>query len=374
MELSNEELIEEWKKHDPLLEDLEGFQRFCDIKVAGGDYPLNQEDLFLTVKPPRREWQDNPSGGCAFVHDCVPRETSDDYWKRNNEAAKAVMNSVADWLGHDPKVDWKPKDDLGIPLHLNDSSRHHGWVKDVFGVSLTRKDYEEAWMLFEHKSWFDDRGYYIRGWLAVAEALGMGEAARKVLETTPYPHADSPQVKPEDLCSHMETCPIYQYREYLKVTPIEIPEDLLTYHLFQSNCIYYTHTVTEKMFKEGEKDKILEEVNSPRLSFKVKWKIRNMIRRYMQLPRCRVLGCNAISYHVFRDEVDEVPLCWEHQQLIYQVWRTKMKPKGLRKSSKKKGQLFEEWEHSIPPKDVERELRIRLVEGDPIFDDNRVKD
>jgi len=296
--LSNEQLIDEWKKHDPLLLDLNGFQQFCEIRVAGGAYPLNEEDIFLTVETIRREWSLNrfPSGAAncfeySILHDCIPQENADTYWERNNKAAITVIKVVADWRGHDPEVDWKPKDGLGIPFHLNDCSRHLEWIKETFGLSLTKQDFEDAWKLFEHKEWFDESGYYIRGWLAVAEALGIGEAAKKALETTPYPHADNPQVKEENLCEQMKICPIYHYREYLKVMPIDIPDDVFNYDLFQSNCSYYVRNVTEEMFKQGEKEKILEKINSPTLSFKVKWKIRKMITDYKDLG-CRLSGRN----------------------------------------------------------------------------------
>jgi len=374
METSNEELIREWRKIDPLLEDLEGFERFCEIRVAGGAYPLNEEDIFLTVETVRREWSLDrfPSGAVncieySMLHDCIPRENADKYWERNDKAAVAVIKVVADWLGHDPKVDWKPKDGLGMPLHLNDCSGHLEWIKETFGLSLTKRDFEDAWKLFEHKEWFDESGYYIRGWLAVAEALGIGQAARKALETTPYPHADNPQVKEENLCEHMKVCPIHYYREYLKVMSIDIPDDVFNYDLFQSNLSYYVHDITKEVFKQGEKEKILEKINSPRLGFKVKWKIRKMIKDYMRFPRCRVPGCGAISYHPFENQLEEFPLCWNHQQIIYKVWRTKIRTKELRKTSKK-AHVWEEWEYSIPPRDVETELRIKLINGDELFD------
>jgi len=286
METSNEELIREWRKIDPLLEDVQGFKRFCDIRVAGGAYPLNEEDLFLTVEPPRVKY--TPRTWCGeYGIDCIPRENADAYWQRNYKSAKAVRDLVADFYGNENSkkfdneylADYSPQN---WPLHINDGARHLEWIKGTFRLSLTQKDFKDAWKLFEHKEWFDESGYYIRGWLAVAEALGIGEAARKALETTPYPHADSPQE--EHLCENIKVCPIYHYREYLKVMPIEdIPDDVFNYDLFQSNCSYYVRNVTVQMFKQDEKEKILEKINSPTVRFKVKWKIRKMIMDYKDL-------------------------------------------------------------------------------------------
>ena len=346
METSNEELIKEWRKIDPFLEDLDGFESFCEIRVTDGAYPLNEEDVFLTVEPIRREWSLDrfPRGPINCIQynmrNCIPRESTDDYWERNDKAAGALRELVASYTG---------KDTLRLPLHLSESRLH--WIKETFGITLTRQDYEDAWKLFQHKEWFDESGYYIRGWLAVAETLGIGREARKLLETTSYPHKDSPQVKEEGLCEHMKICPIYHYREWLRVMPIEIPDDVFNYNLFQSNCCYYIRRIEEEWFKQGRKEDVLGVINDPSLSFKVKWKMRKMVRDYVKFPRCK--SCGEISYHPHR--FPSLELCWRCQKLVYKAYRTKVNPLA--------------GEYQFPPKDMEKDLRERLIEGDPIFDD-----
>ena len=342
--LSNQQLIDEWRKHDPFLLDLDEFERFCEIRLSGTLYPLDPEDIFLTVEPIRREWSlDRFPGGpinCIEynLRDCIPRESADDYWERNDKASWAVRELVASYTG---------KDALRLPLHLNESALQ--LIKDTFGITLTKQDYEEAWKLFEHKEWFDESGYYVRGWLAVAEALGIGRASAKLLETTPYPHRDKPQVKEEGLCEHMKICPIYHYREWLRVMPIDIPDDVFNYNLFQSNCRYYIRKIEDEWFKQGRKEEVLKVVNDPNLSFKVKWKIRKMIRDYLKFPRCK--NCGEISYHPGRFQVE---LCWRCQQLVDKAYRTRVNPLA--------------GDYGFLPEHVEQELRQKLVEGDPIFD------
>lgn len=55
-EINTDGWLNEWKKQDPLVQDLEGFQLFCDVKALGGGYPLNPEEaIFLSIGAPRRK-------------------------------------------------------------------------------------------------------------------------------------------------------------------------------------------------------------------------------------------------------------------------------------------------------------------------------
>lgn len=151
----------------------------------------------------------------------------------------------------------------------------------------------------------------------------------------------------------MDICPVYHYREWLRLTPIEIPDLVFRYRTFQSNVSYYIHDVTEAMFKEGKKKEITEKINKPNRDFKVKWKIRKMIHDYMQKPLCK--KCGEIAYDR-KGEWEGLELCWPHQLLIIKTYETKINP------------LKTEGQYGIPEQ-IERSLRQKLIEGDPLFDD-----
>lgn len=340
----------EWKKHDPLLRNLEGFQTFCEIKVQGGDYPLVPEDIFLSVEPARHEWamdkriMERVCGQNIYSKTCTPKEGHEDYWERNNTACQVVQEVIAGHLGVDT---------IGWITHLNDSKRHRNWIKETFGVKLTKEDYEQAWLLFEHKEWFRNDGYFIEGWLAVAEALGLGQMARHVLKDTSFPHSNKVNIKPEDLCAQMDICPIYRYRFWLEVTSIIIPELLFRYRTFQSNISYYIHDITMEMFKEGKKKQIEKRINDSNVDFRLKWRIRQMIRDYLLKPRCK--KCGEIAYDR-EGEWEGLELCWHHILIMQKGYTTKINP-------------LTGPDALTIPHGIVAELRRKLIEGDALFDD-----
>ena len=354
-EMTENDLIEEWKKADPFLLDLEGFQKFCDIRITGNKYPLDYEDVFWTIEPIKA-----PFPGCSreligtAVGTCTPHESSDDYWKRNNIAAATLRAVVA--------LHTK-KNDENWPLHLNDSERHLKWIEDEFGFAVEEKDFDEAWSLWEHTYWFSEDGYYVKGWMAVADALGIGSIARSVLEKTPFPHADSPDTIHEKICSKRDICPIYQYREWLKTTEIkDIPDKVFRHPTFRGNLNYYLNI--SPVDNDVKKHETLERINSPRLDFRTKWHVHNQIREYSQLPLCK--KCGELSYWHWRlgcdSDLEErekytgLELCYNCIGIIEKTYTTRINPLKTENAT---------W--SIPEGE-EKELRRRLIEGDVIFD------
>jgi len=349
----NDLLVQEWRKTDPFLLDLEGFQTFCDLKVAGNNYPTHYEDIFWTVEPIKA-----PFLGCAqiligtAVGTCTPQESADDYWKRNNIAAETVRTVVA--------LHSKKRDEKWL-LHLNDSERHLRWIENEFGFALSEKDFDNAWLLWEHKYWFPNNdGYYVKGWMAIADALGIGGTARDVLEQTPFPHADTPDTKHETICSKRNVCPIYQYRQWLKVTEIaDIPEKVWRHTTFRSNLNYYLHDIG------NQKHEALERINGPHTDFITKWLVHNMIREYSGLPLCQ--KCGELSYWHWRTGCDSdvaerkkyegLELCYNCIGIIEKTYVTKINP------------LKPEDAWTVIPEQEERDMRRRLIEGDVIFDD-----
>lgn len=148
-------------------------------------------------------------GTNIFVQDLITHETikepADEYWKRNEQASLTVRQVIAEHVGAKCE-DWIK--------YLNDGGRHLEWIKTTFGLTLTQEDFKRAWQRFNHKSWFDRNGYYIKGWLAVAEALQLGEEARHKLGEGNYPHADryGGQIR----CMRGSDCPICANRKYLE--------------------------------------------------------------------------------------------------------------------------------------------------------------
>lgn len=350
----NNELIEEWMKIDPFLMDLEGFQKFCDIKVEGNNYPMDYEDIFWTVEPIKA-----PFPGCSreligtAVGTCTPQESAADYWKRNNIAAETIRTVVA--------LHTKKRDE-NWPLHLNDNERHLRWIEDEFGFALSEEDFNDAWKLWEHKHWFPNNdGYYVKGWMAVADALGIGSTARGVLEQTPFPHADTPDIKNEKLCSKISICPIYQYRQWLKVTEItDIPEKVFRHTTFRGNLNYYLNICPDN--NEMQKHVALERINST--DFRTKWFVHNLIREYSSLPLCQ--KCGELSYWHWRTGCDSnlaerkkyegLELCYNCIGIVETTYVTKINP------------LKTEYAPWTIPEQEEKELRRRLIEGDVIFD------
>ena len=346
-------LIEEWQKRDPFLLDLESFQQFCDVRNAGGLYPLNVEDIFYTIEPIRREVH-----GCAneMRGNCMPQETNEAYWERNRIAAETIKAVIA-------LVAKKSSDDW--PEHLG--TRHLDWVEAEFGVAITEDDFKDAWELWERKYWFSgENGYYVQGWLALADALNIGAKARELLEMTPFPHADSPKVDNDSICHKVNVCPIYQFREWLKTTHIEdIPDLVFRYTTFRSNVTYHIHDLEGK----DSKQKYLERINDPSIDFRVKWNILRMIKDYQTLPPCK--KCGELSYTSWKidsslhekemEEWEGLELCWNCQLKVQKAYETKVMPL---KFQNKEGRHF-----GLLPPNAERELRRKLIEGDKMFDD-----
>ena len=155
--------------------------------------------------------------------------------ERNKKASKVVRRVIAEHLNRNYKEAEEWKD------YLYYSGSNFKWIEETFKVTLTQEDYEKTWKLFKHQEWFRNNGYYIRGWLAVAEALGIGEKARKILEETSYPHADKYEgvIK----CPRPEDCPICKNREYLEslgeLKP-EVTDNKITDEALAMNFNYYS--------------------------------------------------------------------------------------------------------------------------------------
>lgn len=357
--MDSESLIQEWMRIDPFILDLQGFQKFCDIRYAGHKYPLNYEEIFQTVETIRA-----PFLGCArdligtAVGTCTPQESAEDYWKRNNIAAETIRAVVA--------LKTKKREDSWL-LHLNDSEKHLKWIESEFGFALSEKDFDDSWALWEHKCWFQgDNGYYVKGWMAVADGLGIGGQARDVLEKTPFPHADTPNIDGEKLCEKMNVCPIYQFREWLRITSIDIPGKVFRHPTFRSNLDYHLHLAPPGgVLRRHE---AIEGVNSERVDFRVKWNVHKWIREYLSFPQCK--KCGEISYWSWRTGCDidleerkrfeGLELCYNCIRIVEKTYTTKINPLKTENVT---------W---AIPQEEERELRRRFIEGDVIFDGVKV--
>ena len=263
-------LIEEWKQKDPFLLDLTGFQQFCDIRAAGNRFPIYPDDLFRSVEPIKKEWHDclRHSIGQA-VGTCEPQESADDYWKRSSIASQTVKAVIALCTS-------KAGDDW--PDYL--TSRHLEWIESEFGFALAEEDFDKAWELWEHPYWFSaNNGYYIKGWLAVADGLGIGAKAREILEITPFPHADHPKSR-DSICKKRDVCPIYQYREYLKTIKIDIPDEIWKHHKFRSNLNYFLNIcpVDNEITKEEALQRINKNEDGWFNGWYVKWSVLRMMK------------------------------------------------------------------------------------------------
>lgn len=342
--MDTKQLIEEWSRKDPFLLDLEGFQQFCDIRLAGSLYPLHEEDIFRSVEPIREEWRECARELTPNIGTCQPQESADDYWNRNSASADAVKAVIALYTK-------KPEDKW--PEYL---ARHHlKWVETEFGFALTEEDFEKAWELWEHPYWFSNDGYYVKGWLAVADGLGIGAKAREILEKTPFPHADHPKSR-DTICSKLSVCPIYQYREYLNTVQIDVPDLVWRHTLFQSNLDYRLH-----VDRKATKQEALQIINRSETDFKIKWLILRMVKDYQTLPKCQ--ACGELSYSSWKIGCDNferdlerlkgLELCYTCCRKVDKAYETKMMPLKF-------GSM---------PETVEIELRKKLIEGDEMFAD-----
>ena len=353
--MDNEALIQEWRRVDPLLLNLEGFQTFCDIRFTGNKYPLDEDDIFWTLEPIRMPFQNclRESIG-QVIGTCTPQEGADDYWSRNNIVAETIRAIVA--------LHTKKRED-GWPLHLNTSQRHLKFIEEEFGFALSEEDFDDAWALWEHQYWFPGHdGYYVKGWMAVADALGIGNNARDVLEKTPFPHADSPR-STEKLCNKMSVCPIYQFREWLKMHQIEIPEKVFRHTTFRGNVNYYLNTCPTNT--PTPLADVHDRINGKDIDFRAKWHILRMIRDFSQLPLCK--KCGELSYWSWKQGCDfdikqketflGLELCYDCIHRMETAYTTKINPLKTENAM---------W---TIPEDQEVVLRRRFIEGDPIFDD-----
>jgi len=193
-----EQALEEWKKRDPYLLDMEGFERFLAEREkqaeVGRDawrerekYCVERLNEVVIKAVLRREFGDVEQS---------PIEDWHDFFLMSHRYEE-IRNGLSDWLPFDHFGVQKIRETLNVEVSLS-------FAYDTWRRIIKHPEWYADWEATYGAKGFDGDGYRLKLWLALCVKLGLEDEALEILNNLPE-ELRHPSVIPEHIKGWIES-------------------------------------------------------------------------------------------------------------------------------------------------------------------------